>query len=205
MKNTILKSVFLLSLLFSFVSCVNDDDVDLPVLKVPFYSETFNDVQHNTTLNLTGWTNYAESGTILWKERVFSNNGYAEFNTYGSGNASNIGWLISRAYDLAGYENVKFSFQSAQNFVSDDANKLQVYVSTDYDGTNVTAATWNEVSCNVANKNTAGYTFIPSGEIDLNAYEGQTIYIAFKVTGSGTNTNLDGLFQVDNLFIYTSK
>lgn len=206
MKNNLLKSIFLLAITsVVLTSCVKEDDFVIPSVKTPFYSEEFEDIQHNTILDLADWTNYAETGTIKWKERIYSGNGYAEFNTYGSGNASNIGWLISPAYDLSGYENVKFSFQSAQNFVSDDANKLQVFVSTNYDGTNVTTATWTEINCNVANKNTTGYTFIPSGEIDLSTYENQTIHIAFRVTGSGTNTNLDGLFQVDNLYVYTSK
>ena len=40
-----------------------------------------------------------------------------------------------------GYESAKFLLQSAQNFVSDNANKLQVYVSTDLDGSNVNSAT----------------------------------------------------------------
>lgn len=206
MKNNLLKSLFLLvTSSVVLTSCVGEDDYVIPTVKTPFYSEEFQDIQHNTVLDLTGWTNFAEVGTIFWKEKIYSGNGYAEFNTYGSGNASNIGWLISPAYDLSGYESVKFSFQSAQNFVSDNANKLQVYVSTDFDGSNVNSATWNEVVCSVANKSTTGYLFIPSGEINLSAYEGQTIHIAFKVTGSGTNTNLDGLFQVDNLYVYTSK
>ena len=206
MKNNFLKSIFLLTTISVVVTgCVKDDDFAIPTVKTPFYSEEFQDIQHNTILDLADWTNYAEAGTIKWKERIYQGNGYAEFNTFGSGNLSNIGWLISPAYDLSGYENVKFSFQSAQNFVSDDANKLQVYVSTNYDGTNVTAAIWTEMTCTVATKSTAGYTFIPSGEVDLSAYNGQTINIAFKVTGSGTNTNLDGLFQVDNLYVYTSK
>lgn len=206
MKNILFKSIFLLTILsVVLTSCVKDDDFAIPSIKTPFYSEEFQNIQHNTILDISGWTNYAETGTIKWKERIYNNNGYAEFNTYGSGNASNIGWLISPAYNLSGYENVKFSFQSAQNFVSDNANKLQVYVSTNYDGTNVNASTWTEINCTVANKDTAGYTFIPSGEIDLSTYENQIIHIAFKVTGSGTNTNLDGLFQVDNLYVYTSK
>ncbi|WNM19583.1 choice-of-anchor J domain-containing protein [Flavobacterium capsici] len=206
MKKNILKSIFLLAITsILLASCVKEDDYVLPTTRVPFYQEEFQDIQHDTNLDLTGWTNYAEVGTKLWKERIYQGNGYAEFNTYGSGDAVNIGWLVSPGYDLTGYENPKFCFQSAQNFVSSDENKLQVYVSTDYDGVNVLNATWTEVTAKIADKNTTGYKFIPSGEIDLKAFENQTIYVAFKVTGSGTNTSLDGLFEVDNLYIYTSK
>jgi len=207
MKNINFKSIVLLTLFVSVLtSCVKDDDFAIPALKSPFYSEDFQAVQHNTILDLPNWTNFAELGTMLWFERVYQGDGYAQFSSFGGGNATNVAWLISPTVDLTAHQNVKFSFQSAQNFVSDDANKLEVYVSTNYNGTSVGAATWTNVNPNVANKNTMGYKFIPSGEIDLSAYESQgQINIAFKVTGSGTNTNLDGLFQVNNLFVYTSK
>jgi hypothetical protein len=192
-----------------FLSCVKEDDFAIPSLKNPFYAEEFqdvNEVQHNTVLNIPGWTNFAESGTVLWYERIYQGDGYAQFNPYGSSDNSSITWLISPSVDVSSSPNPKFSFQSAQNFVSSDANTVLVYVSTDYDGTNVLVATWNQVEVKVANKNTEGYLFVSSGEIDLNPYKAQgQIYIAFKVIGSGTNQNLDGLFQINNVYVYTSK
>lgn len=185
-----------------FTSCVNDDDFEIPTLIIPFYSEEFEDITHNTILDLEGWTNFAESGSTLWKEREFSGNGYAEFNTFNSGDLSNIGWLVSPGIDMDAQTNEVLVFQSAQNFVSSAANKLEVFVSTDFDGTNVLDATWELLDANVAVSSTPGYTFISSGEIDLSGYEGN-LHIAFKVTGSGTNTTLDGLFQVDNVKLFT--
>ncbi|MGK4566338.1 choice-of-anchor J domain-containing protein [Flavobacterium sp. 3HN19-14] len=207
MKKLMIKPALFLALFASVMtSCVSDDDAALPPLKVPFYSEKFQDVQHNTILDLPGWTNFNQAGNIKWKERIYQGDGYAEFNTYGSGDLSNIAWLISPSIDISGKTGVKFSFDSAQNFVSNASNTVEVYVSTDYNGTDVATATWTRVDAKVADAETTGYLFVPSGEIDLGPYEAAGhVYIAFKAIGSGTNTALDGLFEINNLYVYTSN
>jgi hypothetical protein len=209
MKKIIIKSAFLL-MLFSGVltSCVQDDDTDIPVLKVPFYSEQFQDpqyIQDGSVFDLPGWTNFAEEGNLLWSEQIYSGDGYAEFNSYGTGDASDIAWLVSPSIDISEYPGAKFAFTSAQNYVTSDANKVECYVSTDYNGTDVLAATWTKVDANFANSSTLGYLFVPSGEIDLAPYEAAGhIYIAFRAIGSGTtNSALDGLFQINDLYVYT--
>lgn len=206
MKKIFIKPLLLLVVLSGIITgCTKDDDYNVPTLRTPFFSEEFS-VAPVTVLNLPGWTNFAEKGTIKWSSKTFDGNGYAQFNTFGGTDAVNVGWLISPSIDISGKENVKFSFQSAQNFVTDPANTTEAYVSTDFDGTNVLGATWTKVDAKFANKDTTGYLFVPSGSIDLTPYqEAGHVYIAFKTTGSGSNTALDGLFQIDNLYVYTSK
>jgi hypothetical protein len=58
------------------------------------------------------------------------------------------------------------------------------------------AATWVAVPANIPTTSTAWYAFLGSN-VDLSSYSG-TIHVAFKFTGSGTNTTLDGAFQVDD-------
>ncbi|HMQ43669.1 MAG TPA: DUF5689 domain-containing protein, partial [Mariniflexile sp.] len=41
--------------------------------------EDFQTATNNTNLDFAGWTNFAQAGTWLWREKVFSGNGYAEF------------------------------------------------------------------------------------------------------------------------------
>lgn len=189
--------------------CVKEDDYAIPNLKIPFFQEEFQDldqIQHNTVLNLPGWTNFAQSGSTVWYERIFSGDGYAQFNPFGTTDASSIAWLVTPAIDVTGKSDVKLSFQSAQNFVSDDANRVEAYVSEDFDGTNVLTATWTLLDANFANKTTTGYLFVPSGEIDLSAHTSSgTIHIAFKAIGSGSNSNLDGLFQINNVYVYSNN
>lgn len=183
-----------------FTGCVGEDDTDLPPYEPALVNEKFEVGNDNTVLVTEGWTNFAEVGTAVWKIQRYSSNGYAEFNTYQSGNASNVGWLISPAVTLAAGNDKKFSFTAAQAYVTNANNKLEVFLSTNFDGTNVTAATWEPLTVTVPNNTSEFFEFIPSGQVDLSGYTGQ-IHVAFKVTGSGTNTQLDGLYQIDNVVI----
>ena len=161
------------------------------------YTEDFQTSTNNTNLNTTGWTNYAEAGTWVWREKIFSGNGYAEFSAFG-GQALNKAWLISPALDFTGYTNKSVQFKIAQHHLDVDSpnNGLEVLVSSNFDGTNVLAATWVAVPANIPTTSTAWYAFLGSN-VDLSSYSG-TIHVAFKFTGSGTNTTLDGAFQVDD-------
>jgi hypothetical protein len=187
-----------------FWSC--SEEAEIAPFKALIFSEGFSSdspfFNFNGNFDFPGWTNYAETGTRLWTEREFNDDGYIQFSTFGSGQASNIGWAITPAIDLGEAENVVLSFSSATNFVDNPANKLEVLISTDFDGTNVLGATWTALDATVANETTNGYVYIPSGEIDLSSYSG-IIHIAFRVTGNGTT--LDGLFQVDKVKVYENN
>lgn len=163
-----------------------------------FYVEDFQTSTNNTNLNITGWTNFAEEGTWVWREKVYNSNGYAEFSAFG-GQVSNVAWLITPAIDFTGYTQKVVSFEVAQHHLDVDAigNSLEILVSTDYDGTNVLTATWQPISANIPTMDTSWYEFL-SSTIDISNFSGNTIYVAFKFRGSGTDLSLDGAFQVDN-------
>ena len=203
MKNIFLKITFAVFTLGVLSSC-NEDETDIPTVRPLLFNEDFpeDEINFNADFDFVGWTNFAQAGTKKWIERDFSGSGYIQFSSFGSGNLSNIGWAITPAINMDATTNEVFTFKSASNFVSDASNKLEVLISTNYDGTNVLAATWTPLTAVVANQTTNGYIYIPSGEIDLSSYSGN-IHIAFKVTGSGTDTNLDGLFQVDDVKVYS--
>jgi hypothetical protein len=199
----IFKNIFLLSFaLVTTTSCVSDDDFEIPTLRPIIYSENFDEIDFNMDFDYAGWTNYAEAGNKVWIERDFRDDGYIQFSSFGSGDASNIGWAISPAIDMDAFTGEVLTFMSATNFVDNSANKLEVFVSSDYDGSDVLGATWEQINATVADETTNDYTYIPSGNIDLSSYTG-TLHIAFKVTGNGTS--LDGLFQVDKITIYSSN
>jgi hypothetical protein len=204
MKN-IIKPLFMLTLTLGvFTSCVKDDDFVIAPFKPLIFSEDFpeEEIDYNATFDFAGWTNFAETGTKLWIERDYDNDGYIQFSSFGSGQASNIGWVITPGINLDNTTSEVFTFESASNFVDNASNKLEVFISSDFDGTNVLAATWTPLTATVADNTTNSYTYIPSGEIDLSSYTGN-VHIAFKVTGNGTT--LDGLFQVDKIKIYSTN
>lgn len=94
---------------------------------------------------------------------------------------------------------VKISFPSRQAFVDNTANTLEVLISTDYDGENVTAASWQTLNATLPTTASVRYAFINSGVIDISRYTG-TAHIAFRVKGNGTT--LDGTYQIDNVRVY---
>lgn len=180
--------------------CVSDDDYKIPPFNEVIFSEGFSEAIDNTPLDIAGWTNFAAQGGTLWTEQVFSGNGYAEFSTFNSGDAVNVGWLVSPAINIDGSSKT-LTFLAAQHHLDSPENTLQIYISTDFNGTDVTAATWDELDATLPTQANDWYEFVSSGEIDLSDYSGN-IYIAFKVTGSGTNTTLDGAYQIDNVKLY---
>ncbi|MFH6962279.1 DUF5689 domain-containing protein [Flavobacterium plurextorum] len=108
----------------------------------PFFSEDFQTVKNNVNFALPGWSNIVEKATKLWKSIVYAGNGYAEFNSTSTTAAENIAWLVSPKINLTGYKNAVLSFRSAQHDLKVDSplNTLEVYVSTDFDGSNITKA-----------------------------------------------------------------
>jgi hypothetical protein len=179
-------------------SLLNPDDF------TAIFEEDFQTATNNTNLNFVGWTNYAEAGSWVWREKTFSGNGYTEFSTYNSGSPSNIAWLVTPGFDMDAQDNEFLNFKTAQHHLDSPNNTLEVFVSTDYDGTNVLTATWIPVSATLASQSNDWYAFVDSGLIDLSSYTG-TLYVAFKVVGSGTDTTLDGAYQVDDFSIIASN
>ena len=105
--------------------------------------------------------------------------------------------------DLA--DNERLAFDCAQAYVSSASNSIELLVSTDFNGTNVLAAHWTSVPFTKPPLNyDTNFTFFSSGIIDLSAFTGN-IYLAFKVKGSGTNTSLDGTYEIDNIRLFNKK
>lgn len=189
----------------SLTGCSPEDDIKTPNLAPVLFAEDFAvGAVDNTILDNQGWINFSEIGTTKWKEQIYSGNAYAEFSSFQSGEATNVGWLISPSINLDKYENETLVFRSAQSYVTSASNSLEVLISSDFDGTNVTTANWEPLSATLPTTSSVYFAFIKSGEIDLSSYTGN-VNIAFKVKGSGTNTALDGSYQVDDIRVFTKQ
>ncbi|MFW0737479.1 DUF5689 domain-containing protein [Flavobacterium sp. T12S277] len=173
---------------------------------VPLFAEDFQGVKNNVNFSLPGWSNIVEKASKLWESMVYAGNGYAEFNTTGTTGAVNIAWLVTPKINLSGYKNAVLSFRSAQHDLKLDSplNILEVYISTNFDGSNVTKAKWTKLSAKIPSLATPPRTFISSGAIDLSAYS-ENIHIAFKYIGSGKDKTLNGAFMVDDVRIFAEK
>ena len=186
-------------------SCSPEDDIKNPDFNPLLFSEDFSKgAIDNTILALEGWKNIAEVGNVKWKSQIYSGNPYAEFSSYQSNDAVNIGWLISPDINMDAVEGEKMQFRANQSYVSSSANSLEVFIATDYNGNNLTTANWQPITAKLPTTSTPYFEYVNSGEIDLSSYTGK-INIAFKVKGSGTNTTLDGTYQVDAIRVYTKS
>lgn len=191
---------------FAMTACVSDDDAELPVFRPLIFSEDFEtNAVDNAVLEIEGWENIAQTGTMKWRFQYYSSNNYAEFSSYATNEAVNVGWLITPAINLDENENERLVFQVAQSYVTNLDNKLEVFISTDYTpGADLNAATWTPLEVNVPGLSATYFAFQSSGVIDISEFQGNA-HIAFKVSGSGTNVNLDGSYQIDNVRIYSAN
>lgn len=171
----------------------------------PVFVETFDDAIDGRDLEIEGWVNYAEEGGELWTEQVFSGNGYAEFTAFRTGDALNVGWMITPGIDMDAQDGEVLNFQTQHAYPDAGHVPLELLVSTNWDGTEdgVATATWDVLDFNSSLEEDidAWFTFTDSGDIDLSGYSG-TLYIAFKYTGSDTS-NQNTTMHVDNVVVAT--
>lgn len=113
-------------------------------------------------------------------------------SAYVSGtNYKTEGWLVSPKVSLIDAENPVLNFDQAQKYAADFVKEMSVMVSTDYTS-DVTTATWTQVEfCKDADGNYivpdgSSWDFLNSGDIDLKAFRGKNVNIAFRYTSSET-------------------
>ena len=97
-------------------------------------------------------------------------------------------WLVSPVIDLTGASAATLTFDHAANYFNDVKTDVTVWI-TD-------AAQENWTQLNVPTYPT-GFTFVNSGDIDLNAYKGKKVKIGFKYVC----TTKAGTYELKNLLV----
>jgi hypothetical protein len=146
-----------------------------------------------------GWYNIAVTGTELWEARSFSGNLFAQATAF-SGPATMESWLITPGLDLRTAKTL--AFRSSWGFYKHQG--LTVWYSTDFNGTNPTAATWTQLNPTLPNASTpldngsTSYSqWIPSGDVALPVVASGKVYIGFKYVGD--NANNTTTWRVDDV------
>ncbi|MDQ3142486.1 MAG: DUF5689 domain-containing protein [Bacteroidota bacterium] len=155
---------------------------------------SFDGLGDNVDLSLSGWVNKATVGTRVWRSRMFSGNFYAQATAFNDTNTEMETWLITPTFksDVAKL----LSFESAYQVWKHDG--LRVFVSTNFDGNNIAAATWTPITARLATQSDAENAFIPSGNIDLTSIT-MNFRVAFVYNGNkSTNTTS---YRVDNIYL----
>ena len=117
----------------------------------------------------------------------------AKMSGYSGGSNENEDWLISPRMNLNAYTNENLTFYTAMNFTGPD---LVVKYSTDYDGGgNPVTASWTDLSPILS---AGGWTWTPSGNIDLSGVSGTAVYLAFVYNSTASNS---ATWEVDNVLV----
>jgi hypothetical protein len=175
-----------------------EEDDHQPGDPVTSIDEDFQSYPDHAVINNDGWTAFAEDGNRNWICRTFQNNHYAQATAYNSADPTNVMWMITPPIDRDAMSNPVFEFESAKAFYTHDGFSL--HISSDFDGTNVTAATWVPLEARLAGQSDPDNEWIHSGYIDLSPYQG-IIHIAWKYESAAPQGNT-GTFRVDNVKLY---
>lgn len=175
------------------------------LLKNPLLWESFSDLATDALTSLKDWKTdgdwfVSSEGGTDWKVTAYDNNQYLQYSAYKTDGKCEA-WLVTPEV-TAGTGN-KFSFDvKVGNW---NADCLSVLISTDFDGSNVDAASWVNITSQftIPSEPNKGYgDFASAGNYDLSSYNGQKIRIAFKYVGDGTKKETT-TYQIDNIMIGT--
>jgi DNA/RNA endonuclease YhcR with UshA esterase domain len=163
------------------------DDI---IWKIDFQDET-----DYEPVDIAGWTNFVEKGTEPWYYASYFDDGYAEMKSYESADSENVCWLVTPAITVEA--NLYLTFLSSMAYFEHDG--LTVYISEDFNGSDVLSATWEILPATLATSSDEYHEWIPSGDIDLSAYSGD-VHIAFKYEGSKDSGNTTS-FRLDDIVL----
>ena len=142
------------------------------------------------------WTTVNVNGAQVWSTSNQGNgtNYYAMMNGFVSGNNANEDWLISKTFSLVGKTKAAVSFTSDVRYAG---NALQVYATENYTG-NPSTTTWVALPATLDTNNAAFGDWVSSGNVDLSAFLGKNVRIAFKYTST---TSAAATWEIDDFKI----
>ena len=179
-----------------------------PVPKVIF-EENWNSYAKDDSvgLQIANWYAYipdtaaAGKDKSYWPIKEYKGDRYPEFSAYNA-QGSVESWIISPKIDIPiGTNTLLFDVKVAHY----NATCLSVKLSTDFDGSDASVATWIDITSNftLPKEPTSGYgKLLSAGTYDLSKYAGQSIYIAFAYKGNSTSDPKETTtYQVENIKI----
>ncbi|HNZ67792.1 MAG: DUF5689 domain-containing protein [Prolixibacteraceae bacterium] len=162
-------------------------------------SQDFETFKDNATIYISGWQNLATAGGRLWLAKLFSGNTYAQATGYNSGLSSMVTWLVTNPITLSSQKVLTFETAKAYWAHTGDHFPLDVLFSTNFNGNNLTSATWVPLTGGtLAQKADPDHTFINSGNVMLPVEAGKSGVVAFRYTGSGSESTT---YRIDNIVI----
>jgi Family of unknown function (DUF5689) len=156
-------------------------------------TEAFDGITANQGFSSPGWTNVAVKGTRTWQGKTFMTDKYVQATSFNSTDAEDEMWLVTPPLILSTQKSL--NFRSAISFYKHDG--LQVLISTDYNGSNLTTATWKPLTATLAGAASGDNIWVPSGAVTLPI--ANKAFIAFRYTGNkAANTTS---FRLDDITV----
>ena len=162
--------------------------------------------QNNTVFNFAGWKNIGEVGGLQYQNGVFGSTGkVVKISAFGSNQNVITSWLITPAIAIPAGTTPKLTFTTSDAF--DNGATLKVFVSTNYNGsTTPSTSTWIQLPATISSGHTTSSfgPFISSGQLNLSAYAGQTVYIGWRYDGAdpaGTGSDKTTTIEIDDIAV----
>ncbi|MBN2892014.1 MAG: choice-of-anchor J domain-containing protein [Bacteroidales bacterium] len=151
--------------------------------------------------NLTsgGWTAVSVTGDQVWtvpSTTYGHNDTYCgKMTGYDGASFENEDWFISPSFNADEATGLSLEFWNAKGYTGD---QLVAYYSNDYNGSDVSGATWTEITGITWHDGVTFWEWTNSGTIDLSSLTGTSVYIAFKYT---SNTTESTTWELDDITI----
>lgn len=151
--------------------------------KVTPYSETFASSQGDFTIQEVSKT----SGlSYIWKLDASSyHNGMIAKAMYNSTYYASEGWLISPCIEIPEGAATTLKFDHTAKFFSSADTEMTLWISTNYKSGLPSTAAWDKLNIPTYPSG-SNWNFVSSGNIDLSAYAGSSVTIAFKYVSTST-------------------
>jgi len=171
---------------------LNDVIADAPDAIDEFF-EDFQTAADREDISMNGWSTITAEGDRSWWGRSFDDNFYAQATAFNANSNEIETLMFSPEFNHDVDKTLRF--ETAQAFYNHDG--LSVWISTDYDGSNFSSATFTPITgATIAGSSSNDNDWIDSGEIVLSA-TGGTAYIAFRYEGNPNNATTS--YRVDNV------
>lgn len=185
----------------------------MPKSKV-LLNEDFSTYAKFDTVNKNGWIAYVELEARnqdpdkkfynVWQVKEYDENLYAQF-TANYSDSMVISWLITPEIDLTDAISANFSFDVKVDYWN--ANCLQVKASSTFDESNPNANWDTDLTSNftLPEEPASGFgsAFASAGIVDLSAFVGKKIRLAFRYEGTGKKIQdkdkSSTTYQIDNV------
>lgn len=164
---------------------------------IPSFSYDFEGLTTGNITELANW--FVSSYGNQWAIKSYSGNTYAQYSAYKATGESG-GWLVTPGITVSD-KTKALSFDVTIG--SYNADCLSVKIATDFDGADVTKATWEDVTSGftIPKVPTSGYgTAVSAGKFNLAKYVGKKIFVAFNYAGDGANKKTT-TYQIDNVLV----